>query len=210
MDAIDEEINYQEEFGNGHIIAKMNSLTDKPLIQKLYQASQAGVKIDLIVRGICCLRPGVKGISETIHVRSIVGRLLEHSRIYYFHRNGQHRLFLSSADMMTRNMVKRVEIEFPILNKKIEGTILNFLNLQLSDNQHAFILDSSGKYHLTRPNNDPVVNSQEILIQDAIDRQKKLRSQQHQGKTRLVSRTKRKPRLLGNLWQALRAWYPFK
>ena len=105
---------------------------------------------------------------------------------------------------------QQLEIEFPILDKKIESTILNFLNLQLSDNQHAFILDSSGKYHLTRPNNDPVVNSQEILIQDAIDRQKKLRSQQHQGKTRLVSRTKRKPRLLGNLWQALRAWYPFK
>ncbi|GAB7232027.1 RNA degradosome polyphosphate kinase [Facklamia hominis] len=210
MDAIDEEISYQEEFGNGHIIAKMNSLTDKSLIQKLYQASQAGVKIDLIVRGICCLRPGIKGISETIHVRSIVGRLLEHSRIYYFHRNGQQRLFLSSADMMTRNMVKRVEIEFPILDKKIEDKILNFLNLQLSDNQHAFILDSAGKYHLTRPNNEPAVNSQEILIQDAVDRQKKLHSQQDQGKTRLVSRTKRNSRLLGNLWQILKAWYPFK
>lgn len=150
VDYINEEIEYQKEFGNGHIIAKMNSLTDKPLIQKLYEASQAGVKVDLIVRGICCLRPGIPGVSENIKVRSIVGRFLEHSRIYYFNRNEQKNLFLSSADMMTRNMTKRVEIEFPILDQDIEAKIIEILELQLADTMKARELNYDGSY--TRPN----------------------------------------------------------
>lgn len=150
VDYINEEIEYQKEFGNGHIIAKMNSLTDKPLIQKLYEASQAGVKVDLIVRGICCLRPGIPGVSENIKVRSIVGRFLEHSRIYYFNRNDQKHLFLSSADMMTRNMTKRVEIEFPILDQDIEAKIIEILELQLADTMKARELNYDGSY--TRPN----------------------------------------------------------
>ena len=110
---IDQEIEFHKKNNNGHIIAKMNSLTDKKLIMKLYEASSEGVKIELIIRGICCLKPGIKEVSENIRVISIVGRLLEHSRIYYFHHNGEEKIYLSSADMMTRNMEKRVEILFP-------------------------------------------------------------------------------------------------
>lgn len=157
---IEEEIAYHKEHGNGHIIAKMNSLTDKVLIQNLYRASQAGVRIDLIVRGICCLKPGVPGISENIHVRSIVGRFLEHSRIYYFNHNNQRHLFLSSADMMTRNMIKRIEIEFPILDQDIAKEIYDFLQLQLADTMKARELQSDGRY--TRPDRTTVrINSQE-------------------------------------------------
>lgn len=174
MDYIDEEIRNQEEYGNGRIIAKMNSLTDKPLIEKLYEASQAGVQIDLIVRGICCLRPNIPGISENIRVRSIVGRFLEHSRIYYFHRNGQGHLFLSSADMMTRNMIKRVEIEFPILDKDIEADIIDYLNLQLSDNMKARELQYDGRYVRPTINEDKKINSQEILVAQAVARQEEL------------------------------------
>ena len=166
LDYIDEEIQYQRDYGNGRIIAKMNSLTDKQLITKLYEASQAGVEIDLIVRGICCLRPGIKGVSETIRVRSIVGRLLEHSRIYYFYRNGKRHLFLSSADMMTRNMTKRVEIEFPILDAKIQAEIIDYLELQLNDTMKAHELQKDGVY--TRPDRTEVkLNSQEELIRRA-------------------------------------------
>ena len=166
MDYIDEEIDFHKQYGNGRIMAKMNSLTDKELIKKLYEASHAGVKIDLIVRGICCLKPGMKGISETIHVRSIVGRLLEHSRIYFFNRNGNHHLFLSSADMMTRNMTKRVEIEFPILDNQIEQEIFEFLELQLADTLKAHVLQVSGKY--LKPNQTIAqINSQNILMQKA-------------------------------------------
>ena len=100
----------------------MNSLSDKELIMKLYEASNAGVKIELIVRGICCLRPGIKGVSENIKVRSIVGTFLEHTRIFSFHHNGEQKIYLSSADMMTRNMENRVEILFPILKGTFKTT----------------------------------------------------------------------------------------
>lgn len=166
MDYIDEEIAFHQEYGNGRIIAKMNSLTDKELIKKLYEASHAGVKIDLIVRGICCLKPGIKGISETIHVRSIVGRLLEHSRIYFFHRNGNHHLFLSSADMMTRNMTKRVEIEFPILDQTIEQEIFDYLELQLADTMKAHVLQNNGEY-IQATKSQQSINSQDVLIKRA-------------------------------------------
>ena len=173
MDYIDEEIQYQKEFGNGRIIAKMNSLTDKPLIKKLYEASQANVQIDLIVRGICCLRPGVPGISDNIRVRSIVGRFLEHPRVYFFNRNNEHHLFLSSADMMTRNMVKRVEIEFPILDKDIEKKIVDYLDLQLKDTLKARELQPDGEY--TRPDRSQVqINSQEQMMKYAENRKKEL------------------------------------
>lgn len=166
IDYINEEIEFQKQNGNGRIIAKMNSLTDKPLIQKLYEASQAGVKVDLIVRGICCLRPGIPGISENIHVRSIVGRFLEHSRIYYFNRNDEKHLFLSSADMMTRNMTKRVEIEFPILDQDIEAEITDILELQLADTMKARVLQYNGDY--VRPDRTSIkLNSQIELMKRA-------------------------------------------
>ena len=166
QDYIDDEIQYHKEYGNGRIIAKMNSLTDKQLIKKLYQASQAGVQIDLIIRGISCLRPGIPGVSDNIRVRSLVGRFLEHSRVYYFNRNGKHHLFLSSADMMTRNMIRRVEIEFPILDKTIESQIIEILELQLSYTLKARELQYDG--HYSRPDSTALkINAQEKQMEMA-------------------------------------------
>ncbi|MFC7442233.1 RNA degradosome polyphosphate kinase [Laceyella putida] len=148
---IDDEIHFHERSGNGRVIAKMNALTDKRLIVKLYEASLRGVQIDLIVRGICCLRPGIPGISENIRVRSIVGRFLEHSRIYYFHHDGEEKMYLSSADWMTRNMEKRVEIAFPIVQRDIKERICAALDLMLKDNRKARVLNEEGTYHYVRP-----------------------------------------------------------
>lgn len=161
---IDSEIQHQKTSKNGYIIAKMNALTDKMLITKLYEASQAGVKIDLIVRGICCLKPGIKGVSENISVRSIVGRFLEHSRVYYFHSDGEERIFLSSADMMTRNMCKRIELLFPIFQKSHQERIKKTLNIIIQDNTKARELRSDGSYHyVTKPIDQPLNNSQLTL-----------------------------------------------
>lgn len=158
---IDEEISIHKKHGNGRIIAKMNSLTDKRLIMKLYEASNAGVQIDCIIRGICCMRPGIPGVSENIRVISIVGRFLEHSRIYYFHHNGDRHIYLSSADMMTRNMIKRVEILFPILDPSLKDRLTDFLHLQMSDNAKARYQDNEGNYHYVSHNQgDPYIDSQ--------------------------------------------------
>ena len=166
---IDEEIACHKKNGNGFIRAKMNSLTDKDLMMKLYEASIAGVKIELLIRGICCIRPGIPGISENITVTSIVGRFLEHSRIYWFHHNGENKIFLSSADMMTRNMIKRVEILFPVYSPDIKKRIMRITQLQFEDNQKARIQDSNGKYHYKEDHNsDKKINSQEIFLREAI------------------------------------------
>lgn len=151
MDKIDTEIENQKKYGNGHIVAKMNSLTDKQYIKKLYQASQAGVKIDLIIRGICCLIPDVPGLSETISVRSIVGRFLEHTRIYYFNNNGDHKIYLSSADMMTRNLSRRVELAFPIHNPAFRDQLIDILKLYLTDNYKSWELNAEGVYEKNQP-----------------------------------------------------------
>lgn len=164
IDNIEKEIQLHQSFGNGHIIAKMNSLTDKKMILKLYEASQAGVKIELIVRGICCLIPGIEGISDNISVRSVIGRFLEHSRIYYFYHNGEEELYLSSADMMTRNMIKRVEIAFPILNDELEKHILSILKLYLYDNTKAWELNAQGVYHKLTPQGNKPVSAQQTLM----------------------------------------------
>lgn len=165
---IDEEINYHLKHGKGHFRAKMNSLTDKELIMKMYEASIAGVKVDLIIRGICCLRPGIKGISENITVISIVGRFLEHSRIYWFHHNGENKLFLSSADMMTRNMIKRVEILFPIFDTEIKKRIMKSMKTQFRDNVKARIQDENGVYYYNeKKDGDKCINSQEIFLKEA-------------------------------------------
>ena len=165
---IDTEIQAHKEHGNGKIIMKMNSLTDKEIILKLFEASCAGVKVQLIIRGICCLKPGIPGVSENIEVVSIVGRFLEHSRIYYFHNNGDEKIYLSSADAMTRNMIKRVEILFPVEDREIAKRLLDFMNLQLSDNQKGRYQDSEGNYHYVQNDLSPL-DSQAYLMKESID-----------------------------------------
>lgn len=164
---LDREMKHQKEFGNGHFIAKMNALTDKVLINKMYEASQAGVKIELNIRGICCLIPGIPGVSENISVRSIIGRFLEHSRIYSFHNNGNEELFLSSADMMTRNMENRVEIAFPILDPDIKDEIKKTLQLFFSDNTKAWALRSDATYEKLRPVGETPISAQVELMKIA-------------------------------------------
>ncbi|MAR93261.1 MAG: polyphosphate kinase 1 [Pseudomonadota bacterium] len=131
---------------------KCNSLTDKTVIEELYRASQAGVEIKLIVRGMCCLRPGVPGVSDTIEVRSIVGRFLEHTRVYYFHNQGDYKVYLASADIMERNLYRRVEISFPILDDKLrERVYKEGLEIYLKDNCQAWIMSSDGTYTRLAP-----------------------------------------------------------
>ncbi len=148
------------------IIAKMNALYDEELVNELYAASQAGVQIDLIVRGVCQLRPGVPGLSENIRVRSIIGRFLEHHRVFYFENNGNPELFCSSADWMLRNMFHRVETCFPIKHKRIRDRILEDLHLYLTDNTHAWLLQEDGSYLPTQPKEDEeAVDAQAILLE---------------------------------------------
>ncbi len=147
IDLIQREMNEAKKGAKAQIIAKMNALVDKEIIDKLYEASQAGVEIKLIVRGICCLRPGVPGLSERIHVVSIVDRFLEHSRIYYFHGGGAREVYLASADWMRRNMDRRIEVMFPVEDPDYrEAIINNLLTLYLADNVKAWILKADGSY----------------------------------------------------------------
>jgi len=146
----------------GHIILKANSLVDPAIIRALYSASQAGVTIDLIIRGICALRPGIPGISETITVSSIIGKYLEHPRIYWFKHS--ETAFISSADLMTRNLDRRIELMTPIYNTGLNERILHILHLQLADNQLRWELNPDGSYtHITPAKNQQVINSQELL-----------------------------------------------
>ena len=153
---IDNEIEMVKAGKQGHIIAKMNSLIDQPVIQKLYEASAAGVHIDLIVRGICGLRTGIEGISENITVRSIVGRQLEHSRIFWFANGGEEQLYLSSADWMPRNLNDRVELFFPIETEEHIQRIKGLLDLYLRDNGGAHMMQSNGTYRRVRNKLEPV------------------------------------------------------
>jgi len=124
------------------------------VIEALYRASCAGVFIDLIIRGICCLRPGLAGVSENIRVRSIVGRFLEHTRVYYFHANGQEKIFCASADWMDRNFFRRIETAFPIQNAELKQRVIADLDLYLSDNLQAWELQSDGRYARIYPDAD--------------------------------------------------------
>lgn len=147
------------------IIAKMNSLYEEQLVLALYEASNAGVKIDLIVRGVCQLRPGVPGQSENIHVRSVVGRFLEHSRVFYFENGGNPAVYCSSADWMIRNMFHRVETCFPIKAKKIREQIISDMELYLADNTNAWVLQSDGHYELLQPaDGEEPVSAQSSLL----------------------------------------------
>lgn len=153
---IDNEIAMMRASREGHIIAKMNSLIDQPVIQKLYEASAAGVHIDLIVRGICGLRTGIEGISDNITVRSIVGRQLEHSRIFWFANGGEEQLYLSSADWMPRNLNDRVELFFPVETEEHIRRIKALLDLYLRDNVGAHMMQSNGTYRRVRNKLEPV------------------------------------------------------
>ncbi len=145
------------------IIAKLNALIEPQIIQTLYQASMAGVKIDLIVRGICALRPGIRGVSDNITVRSIVGRFLEHSRVYYFLNGGDAELFCASADWMERNFFRRIEVGFP-LNAKLREQIKDDLEIYLSDNTQAWQLRADGEYERLTPGDQPAISAQSTLL----------------------------------------------
>ena len=166
---IQEEIRHQKNGEEAYIGLKLNSLTDKRIIDKLIEASKAGVKIDMIVRGICCLVPGIPGETENIHIISIVGRFLEHSRIYIFGCGERTKYYIGSADFMTRNTVKRVEVAAPIYSDKIKQRIRGIFDLMLSDNKKARVEDGNGKYSMVECKGQPV-NSQEVLYQEAYDR----------------------------------------
>lgn len=165
LEAIDREAEFARAGKNTRIIAKMNSLVDPEVIRHLYEASQAGVKIDLIIRGICCLRPGVPGVSENIRVRSIVGRFLEHSRVFYFKHGGEDNLYLSSADWMQRNLNNRIEAVFPIEDIQLKRKVVQVLDLCLKDNVNARQLGEDGFYFRPeRKAGDKRISVQERLL----------------------------------------------
>jgi len=158
--AIEKEASYGKD---GFIILKANSLVDQAIIKALYKASQAGVRIELIIRGICCLRPNIKGVSENIRVSSIVGKYLEHPRIYYF-KHSKIQTYISSADLMPRNLDRRIELMVPIENKKISDRLLQILKVQLSDNTHRYVLQSDGSYIRVKPKEgEEPIDSQELM-----------------------------------------------
>jgi polyphosphate kinase len=162
---IAQEVTHAQQGGTGRIVAKMNSLVDPSTIAHLYAASQAGVKIDLIVRGMCCLRPGVPGLSENIRVVSVIGRFLEHSRIYYFFNNGQERVLIGSADWMTRNLDRRVEALVPIEDPEIARDLHEILGIMLADNRQAWELQSNGSYlQLQAPSGGETISTHQILM----------------------------------------------
>lgn len=152
----------------GHIIAKMNSLCDKDIIRALYEASAAGVQIELIVRGICCLKVGIPGVSENISVRSIVGNFLEHARIFYFANDGHPQIYCSSADWMPRNLERRVEILFPVERPSLKEELLHILESQLRDNVKASILQPDGSYEKPDKRGKTLYNSQEAFCREAV------------------------------------------
>jgi polyphosphate kinase len=166
LEAIRAETRIAKAGRRAQIIAKMNALIEPQIIEALYAASQAGVKIDLIVRGVCCLRPGVPGLSENIRVRSVIGRFLEHHRIYYFHADGAERLYLGSADWMERNFFRRIEVCFPVLDPKLKRRVIKEgLRTYLADNCQAWDMDSDGAYRI-RPSRRVRTCAQELLLDE--------------------------------------------
>ena len=151
-----------------HIMAKMNSLCDKEIITALYEASYAGVKVDLVIRGICCLRAGVPGLSENISVRSIVGNFLEHSRIFYFYNDGSPELYMGSADWMPRNLDRRVEIMFPVEDEALKARVIHILEVELADNVKAHVLMPDGTYEKVDKRGKVLVNSQRQFCEEAV------------------------------------------
>ena len=165
LELIDFEIEEAKAGRPARVAAKLNSLSEKRVIEKLYEASKAGVQIDLVIRGVCCLRPGIPGLSENIRVRSIIGRFLEHSRVYYFFSAGQHKLYCSSADWMTRNLIRRVEVAFPVTDPKLkERVIEESLTLGMADNLQAWELSQTGTYERVEVGENEALMSQAELL----------------------------------------------
>lgn len=167
LQLIEREKEHAKNGGEGRIIAKMNSLCDRDVIAALYEASAAGVKIDLVVRGICCLKVGIPGVSENISVRSIVGNFLEHSRIYYFYNNGQEEVYCSSADWMPRNLEKRVEILFPVERPELKEEVIHILDIELQDNVKAHVLQPDDTYVKVDRRGKVALNSQDYFVEEA-------------------------------------------
>lgn len=163
---IEREIEHHLQHGSGHLIFKVNQLVDPEMIGLLYRASQVGVKVDLLVRGMCSLRPGVPNLSENIRVVSIVGRFLEHSRVYYFRNNGDEEIYSGSADLMERNLDRRVETIYPILDPSIKRRIkIEILDLGLCDNVKARVMQPDGTYvFVSRGQGEQEINSQLKLL----------------------------------------------
>ena len=167
LDLIEREAENAKKGIPGHIMAKMNSLCDPVIMEALYYASSQGVKIDLVIRGICCLKTGIPGVSDNIHVRSIVGDFLEHSRIFYFYNGGMEEIYMGSADWMPRNLDRRVEIVFPVEDESIKKQVLHVLDLEIKDNVKAHILQPDGTYEKQDRRGRQPVNSQMEFCKEA-------------------------------------------
>ena len=166
MDRVHREIRNKALGKNARIIWKVNALVDPEVIEALYEASNAGVEIDLIVRGVCCLRPGVKGMSEHISVTSVVGRFLEHSRIYWFENDKEPEVYIGSADAMRRNLDRRVEVLAPVLDYNLRLHIRShILENSLADTTKSWKLNAGGSYSKDKKKNSPEINSQEWFMQ---------------------------------------------
>ena len=171
IELIDREIEHAKAGRPAEIFVKMNALVEKSMIEALYRASQAGIKVKLLIRGICCLRPGIPGVSENIEVRSLVGRFLEHSRIIRFENGGKPEIYLGSADWMPRNLFGRVETTFPLTNPRVHDHVQEIIDWFWRDNVKAKVMASDGLYHL-RPVEGERFNAQEEFIADSQRRRK--------------------------------------
>ncbi|MBT3196494.1 MAG: polyphosphate kinase 1, partial [Gammaproteobacteria bacterium] len=192
IEKINREVEHQQQGENGLIQFKMNALEDADVVHALYQAAQAGVKIDLIIRDTCRLRPGIKGLSETVHVISIVGRFLEHGRIYYFGNNGEEEYFIGSADSMKRNLESRVEVLAPIEEPHLRQELRMMLDAQLGDQRGAWEMQSDGSYVQRHP--EGAYRSAQQLLADASEKSMNaaLKHRESQMRSKLLNRFKRR------------------
>ena len=194
LDMLDEQITIARSGGEGYFAAKINSLSDNTVIEKLVEASQAGVKIELVVRGICCLIPGVAGYTENITVRSIVGRFLEHSRIFIFGKEGsEQKIYIGSADLMPRNTIHRVEVAAPVNDERLRRRIRDMFAVLMKDNVKARLMQSDGSYvHASASEGDILLNSQEYLYDEAYRRLEEKAARQEQLRKNRESAAKKK------------------
>jgi polyphosphate kinase len=166
LELVEREIAHQRDGRQGHLVFKVNALVDEPMIQAIVRAAQAGVRVDLLVRGICCLRPGIPGFTEGVRVTSVVGRFLEHSRIFWFRNGGAEEVYLGSADLMTRNLARRVEVLFPVSDPELVRHLRDVvLETYLRDNVRARRMRADGSYERVRPGEgEPAIDAQAVLL----------------------------------------------